>query len=33
MTKPEAKAVMTEVWGYMAEHPESWNTEEEADAQ
>jgi hypothetical protein len=22
MTKPEAKAVMTEVWGYLAEHPE-----------
>jgi hypothetical protein len=22
MTKPEAKALMTEVWGYLAKHPE-----------
>jgi hypothetical protein len=28
MTKPEAKAVMTEVWGYLAEHPECESKED-----
>jgi hypothetical protein len=28
MTKPEAKAIMTEVWGYLAKHPECESKED-----